>query len=143
MSQPKRTFSKRTASPKTQAGKRLSGAAGRRPSSPLLNQSHVRGLLGPSLAAATPNAENRGMLSFLDQWGGIDGVMSTMTKVQKMIRMFQQFGPLLNMFGSFGSFFGGKAATTSLPPTRRILPDPRRNRRVGRSPDRPSGRKPR
>ncbi|GAA3409637.1 hypothetical protein ACFFNY_34030 [Paenibacillus hodogayensis] len=91
------------------------------PPSPFLNQSRIRGLLGPiqPTQAAPTNTANSGMLSFLDQWGGIDGIMSTMDKVQKMMRMVQQFGPFMNMFGSM---FGGKAATTSLYPVRRGVP---------------------
>jgi hypothetical protein len=86
---------------------------------PYLNKTQVRGLLSPGPAAQ--NTESRGFLPFLDQMGGLDGIMSTMGKIQKMVRMFQQFGPMLNMFNSFGSLLGPKAATTSLHPKREAL----------------------
>lgn len=128
MSRTKRTYARRCSA----SGKSLPGRTGtgkRRTPSPYLNQTEIRGLLAPGAGAGNnaPNAaaglDNRaGMFSFLDQWGGLDGIMSTMGKVQKMMRMVQQFGPLLNMFGSFGSFLGGKAATTSLPISRPAAP---------------------
>lgn len=87
------------------------------PSVPYLNQADVRGLLSPGPTA--PNAENRGFLPFLDQMGGLDGIISTMTKIQKMVKMFQSFGPMLNSFQSFGSMFGAKATTSGLPQNRK------------------------
>ncbi|MEF3307242.1 hypothetical protein [Paenibacillus sp. GYB003] len=122
MSKTKRTNAGRYPGPGTNTGKR-------RPPSPYLNRSEVRGLLGPGAAPGSggPGADNRGMFSFLDQWGGLDGIMNTMGKVQRMMRMIQSFGPLLNMFGSFGSFFGGgKASTAGLPAARRPVRQPKR-----------------
>ncbi|TMV46847.1 hypothetical protein FE783_24725 [Paenibacillus mesophilus] len=105
---------KKPAMAKGGAGRRQSpGRTGRRASAPYLNQPNIRGLLSPGPAA--PGTESRGFLPFLDQMGGIDGIISTMGKIQKMMKMFQQFGPILNMLNSFGSMLGPKAATTSLP----------------------------
>jgi hypothetical protein len=86
---------------------------------PYLNHAAVRGLLNPGPASpAAPASDNRGLFPFLDQLGGIDGIIATMGKVQKMMKMFQQFGPMLNMFQSFGAMFGGKATTSSTIPAR-------------------------
>lgn len=48
---------------------------------------------------------------FVDKMGGIDGIVSTMTRVQKMVASFQQMAPMLKLL--MGSF-GGKAAAKSL-----------------------------
>ncbi len=48
---------------------------------------------------------------FIDKMGGIDGLVSTMTRVQKMVSSFQQMAPMLKLL--MGSF-GGKAASKSL-----------------------------
>lgn len=48
---------------------------------------------------------------FVDKMGGIDGIVSTMTRVQKMVSSFQQMAPMLKLL--MGSF-GAKAASKSL-----------------------------
>lgn len=48
---------------------------------------------------------------FVDKMGGIDGIVSTMTRVQKMVSSFQQMAPMLKLL--MGSF-GAKAAAKSV-----------------------------
>lgn len=49
--------------------------------------------------------------SLLGSFGGIDGIISVMTKAQQVFKLFQQMGPLFKMISAFG---GAKAATASL-----------------------------
>lgn len=114
MNNKKRVYAKHNKSLKRPAARKSNSVP-----TPYLNKTQVRGLLSPGPAAQ--NTESRGFLPFLDQMGGLDGIMATMGKIQKMVRMFQQFGPMLNMFNSFGSILGPKAATTSLHPKREAL----------------------
>lgn len=65
---------------------------------------------GPSAAAAAA-AEPAARASLLGGFGGIDGIISFMTKAQQMFKLFQQMGPIFKMIGAFG---GAKATTSSL-----------------------------
>lgn len=49
--------------------------------------------------------------AFIDRMGGIDGVISGMSKVHKFLTTMQQFGPLLRLLMTKGK---GKAATANL-----------------------------
>lgn len=48
---------------------------------------------------------------FVDKMGGIDGIVSTMTRVQKMVSSFQQMAPMLKLL--MGSFGGAKTASST------------------------------
>lgn len=48
---------------------------------------------------------------FVDKMGGIDGIVSTMTRVQKVVSSFQQMAPMLKLLMSS---FGAKAAAKSV-----------------------------
>ncbi|MCS7458576.1 hypothetical protein N0M98_00365 [Paenibacillus doosanensis] len=62
-----------------------------------------------SSAPAAAPAEQRA--SLLSSFGGIDGIISMMTKAQQVFKLFQQMGPIFKMIGAFG---GAKATTASL-----------------------------
>lgn len=49
---------------------------------------------------------------FIDKMGGIDGIVSTMTRVQKMVSSFQQMAPMLKLL--MGSFGGAKASSKAV-----------------------------
>ncbi|MCQ6561622.1 aminotransferase [Paenibacillus mendelii] len=64
----------------------------------------------------------------VDRMGGIDGILSTMTKVQKVVGSVQQMAPLIKLLaGSFGK--KGVAATASDDSDADGLPIPKRRKR--------------
>ncbi|GGD88140.1 hypothetical protein GCM10010911_53300 [Paenibacillus nasutitermitis] len=75
---------------------------------------------------------------FVDRMGGIDGIVSTMTKMQKVVGSITQMAPLIKVLaGSFGK--KGAAADEDgdgLAPPRR-----RKRRGTGRRPGSSAGRK--
>ena len=74
-------------------------------------------------AAAAP-AQGAG--SFLSLFGGVDGIISMMTKANQVFKLFQQMGPMFKMIGSFAS---SKAVTASLKPGGRRQIKRRRKKR--------------
>ncbi|MFC0213348.1 aminotransferase [Paenibacillus chartarius] len=76
--------------------------------------------------------------TMLDRMGGIDGVLSTMTKVQKVVSTFQQMAPMMKlMLGAFGGKASTKNAGFDIPP-----PVYRKRRKKRRGAGRPgSGRR--
>ena len=70
---------------------------------------------GPAAAAAKPGGSSPlaalgDIKGIVDRLGGIDGIVSTVTKVQKMIQSLQQIAPLAKLL--MGSFLSPKAKTT-------------------------------
>ena len=61
--------------------------------------------------AAAEAGNTRGIGSFLSGFGGIDGIISMMTKAQQMFKLFQQMGPIFKLISSFS---GAKASTASV-----------------------------
>lgn len=78
---------------------------------------------GGGLLGGLGNFNLNQVKGFIDKMGGIDGIVSTMTRVQKVVASFQQMAPMLKLLA--GSF-GGKAAAKSLSSEDR--PYPRRKR---------------
>ncbi|WP_028547790.1 hypothetical protein [Paenibacillus sp. UNC451MF] len=62
-------------------------------------------------AAVPAVANERAGGSFLGGFGGIEGIISMMTKAQQMFKLFQQMGPIFKLISSFG---GAKATTASV-----------------------------
>ena len=81
----------------------------------------INGLLGDAdgASAALPATQEagsaagneRGIGSFLSGFGGLDGIISIMTKAQQMFKLFQQMGPIFKLISSFSS---AKASTASV-----------------------------
>ncbi|WP_052702827.1 hypothetical protein [Paenibacillus beijingensis] len=66
----------------------------------------------------------------VDRMGGIDGILSTMTKVQKVVGNVQQMAPFVKMmFSAFGKGGGAKAATTQTTDDTEWKPRRRKKRR--------------
>jgi hypothetical protein len=86
------------------------------PVKPYLKTTENKGLYAPpdeletASEAPVTSSINQGF-SFLNGFGGIDGMISMMGKAQQMFRLFQQMGPMFKMFDAFG---GAKAVTASL-----------------------------
>ncbi|CAG7647512.1 hypothetical protein ACFQI7_20275 [Paenibacillus allorhizosphaerae] len=88
-----------------------------------LNNVEVQGLFsafgggGGGGAAATGGAAAGGdFFSLFKKVGGLDGIISTMSKVQKMYTLFQQMGPIFKLMGGFGgmgSLLGGAQVKTA------------------------------
>lgn len=84
-----------------------------------LNNVEVQGLFGgspvfgPGSGAPAASAASSGgdIFAFFKRIGGLDGIISTMSKVQKMYTIMQQMGPIFKLFGSFG---GAQVKTKSV-----------------------------
>ncbi|CAG7617323.1 hypothetical protein PAESOLCIP111_02011 [Paenibacillus solanacearum] len=107
-----------------------------------LNEVEVQGVLGAlggegGTAAAGAPQTGGGDLSFLfKKVGGLDGIISTMSKVQRMYTLFQQMGPIFKLMGGFGGFGGlggllggAQAKTASVKPGSSRRPARRKSRK--------------
>jgi hypothetical protein len=94
------------------------------PTRPYMKTSENKGLYDPQERLETAQsssmltAANSGF-SFLNSFGGFDGIMSMVGKAQQMFRLFQQMGPLFKMFNSFGGAGAAKALTANLRESKR------------------------
>lgn len=93
---------------------------------PHINTAEVQGLfnpfggggLGGAAGSVDGAASSGGLGAFFSRIGGLDGIISTMSKVQKVFTIMKQFGPIFKLIGGLGGLgFGGgaKASTASLP----------------------------
>lgn len=106
-----------------------------------LNEVEVQGVLGAlggggAASAGSPQAGGVDFLSLFKKVGGLDGIISTMSKVQRMYTLFQQMGPIFKLVGGFGGFGGlggllggAQAKTASVKPGSRRRPAQRKSRK--------------
>lgn len=82
---------------------------------------------GFSLASLSKLPNMTEIKGFVDRMGGIDGILSTVTKVQKVVSSVTQMAPMVKVL--FGSF--GKKGASSSDPGVTVQSPRRRNRRRG------------
>ncbi|MDQ6422527.1 hypothetical protein RB620_24150 [Paenibacillus sp. LHD-117] len=94
---------------------------------------------GFSLANLTKYANLTEIKGLVDRMGGLDGILSTVTKVQKVVSGVSQMAPLMKVFmGSFGkksssSEGGNEGSGISRPKARKRRPSSGRRPRSGAS----------
>lgn len=90
---------------------------------------------GFSLANLTKYANFNELKGLVDRMGGLDGILSTVTKVQKVVGSVSQMAPLVKVFmGSFGkkNDAGSSGGSSSAPVYSRPKPRKRRTSSSGR-----------
>lgn len=86
---------------------------------------------GFSLSNLTSMANLNEIKGFVDRMGGLDGILSTITKVQKVVGTITQMAPLAKVFmGSFGKKSNAKESNSGGSSVER-RPPRRKSRRTG------------